>query len=106
MTVEERSVAKGKGGKKASEAERNFAAFQQMRFDSHDSGKFALLHKGELVLVFQTREDAFKTGLYLYKKLGEFTVQRIGERPASLGFVGTWLAWPKAPLASTGSAVA
>ena len=62
-----------------------------MRFDASMNGQYALLHDQKVIEVYQTREDAFKTGLLLYKKIGTFSVQKIGESPAGLGFVGTCL---------------
>ncbi len=77
---------------RVSQAQDNYAAFKNMIFDKEYNGQFALLHNRELIEVYQTRVDAVKTGQLLYKGLGNFSVQKIGETPASLGFLSSCLA--------------
>lgn len=75
-----------------SQVEENYKAFKEIRFSPELNGRYALLHDQKLMATYHTGEDAFQTGLLLYKKVGNFSVQKVGERPAGLGFVSTCLA--------------
>lgn len=75
--------------KKALEKEisRNYDAFSKMEFSLQDKGKFALLHKGKVVDVLDTRADAHKVGKLLFPNEDmAYSVQEIGAVPLDLGY--------------------
>lgn len=70
----------------ATEADRNFSAFQRLLPEllvSHP-GKFALMHKGEVVDFYDSIADAARQGR---SQFGEtFSVQEVASKTESLGF--------------------
>lgn len=59
----------------------NYDAFQKRLPDllSDYRGKFALMHNGEIVELFDTHRDAYMTGLLLYKDY-MFSLQEITDK--------------------------
>lgn len=53
-------------------------------------GRVALMHQGEVVGVYNDRGDAYSIGCEKYG-LGNFSMKRIGQRPAQLGSLGITL---------------
>ena len=58
------------------------AAKQQL--EAEHMGRTALLHKGEVVGIYNDTGDAYKVGCDNYG-LGKFMLQVIGQKPISLG---------------------
>ncbi len=56
----------------------------QRELERHHRGRFALLHGGELVHLFNDRWDAYVIGTDRFGE-GGFSIKKIGERPARLG---------------------
>ncbi len=50
-------------------------------------GRVALMHQGEVVGVYNDMGDAYSIGCEKYG-LGNFSMKRIGQRPARLGSLG------------------
>lgn len=48
------------------------------------NGKVALMHDGELVMVFNDEGDAVNVGQHFYG-LGNFSIVRVGAKPIRLG---------------------
>ncbi|MBC6429285.1 MAG: hypothetical protein GDA55_08705 [Cellvibrionales bacterium] len=71
----------------ATEVKRNFAAFQKLLPEAMKlhAGKFALMHDAELVEIYDSWQDAFRTGRKFYGE-NRFSVQQIETRPIDLGF--------------------
>lgn len=53
-------------------------------------GRVALMHQGEVVGVYNDMGDAYSIGCEKYG-LGNFSMKRIGQRPAQLGSLGITL---------------
>ena len=54
------------------------------RLEAENLGCVALLHDGEIIEIYNDMQDAYKIGKSAYG-LGYFSLERIGERPVSLG---------------------
>jgi len=68
--------------------ERNFEAFSQ-RINEYipiHANKYALMHDGEVVEFYSGWEDAYKTGMLLYKDDKLFSIQQVTKTPVDLGF--------------------
>lgn len=69
------------------EVERNFAAFQEKLPEllvTHQ-GKYALLHRGEVIEFFDSVGDAARYGMAKYQKPSEFSVQLVTGQNMNLG---------------------
>ena len=68
------------------ELKRNIEAYQaiQKELERTSDGRFALLHEGILVNVFNDRWDAYLVGQERFGE-GRFSIKKIGEPPATLG---------------------
>ena len=68
------------------ELKKNIKAYEALRqgLERTHSGRFALLHDGSLMNVFNDRWDAYLIGRERFGE-GHFSIKKIGERPASLG---------------------
>jgi hypothetical protein len=66
---------------------RNYEAFiaQLPQLVVRHRGKFALMHNGEIVELFDTARDAYVAGQKLFPD-APFSVQEVTETPADLGF--------------------
>ena len=64
----------------------NLDAYEKIKDDleRENFGRIALLHKGELVSIYNDKHDAYQTG-YDRFGLGNFVIKQIGGRPISLG---------------------
>ena len=71
----------------------NYLAFEKLLPDlaKNHPGKFALMHDGGVIEVFDTARDANAAGSKIYPD-GLFSVQLIDETPADLGFFSHALA--------------
>jgi hypothetical protein len=69
------------------EIERNFRAFQarESAFPPSQNGKYALMHDGEVIGVYDTLADAHQTGERFYRDQ-VYSIQRIGRKPIGLGY--------------------
>lgn len=66
--------------------EKNRKAYEAVRskLESKEFGRVALLHDGEVVAIYNDSGDAYDIGCEKYG-LGNFSIQKIGEPPVSLG---------------------
>jgi hypothetical protein len=71
-----------------SQVERNYQAFEQKLPELLASrlGKLAVLHDGEIVDFFDTYADAIRYGEEKFGAIGNFSVQEVTTRAASLGY--------------------
>ena len=69
------------------EIAQNYKAFSERSFEQADKGKFALMHKGELMYILDTKADAYKMGIHSFKYAGTFSIQEILPLPIDLGFM-------------------
>ena len=53
--------------------------------ESKNFGRVALMHDGEVINIFNDGDDAYMIGLDKFG-LGKFSLQKIGDKPISLGF--------------------
>ena len=65
---------------------KNSEAYQNIQADleKHHSGRFALMHHGGLVEIYDDNDEAYSVGCKDFG-LGKFSIQAIGEEPISLG---------------------
>ena len=68
------------------EIRQNYQVFIKLSFRTEDKHKFALLHKGKLVDILETRADAHTMGQSLYKD-GIYSVQEIDPPKIDLGYM-------------------
>lgn len=75
----------------------NRGAYRTMQgeLERHHRGRFALLHGGELVHIFNDRWDAYVIGTERFGE-GGFSIKKIGERPAHLGAARLYAKLPPA----------
>ena len=68
------------------QAKINHAAYLEIQNELEDNsmGKIALMHDGKVVEIYDESDDAYFDGCKQYG-LGNFSIQVIGEKPASLG---------------------
>ncbi|MCY4152733.1 MAG: hypothetical protein OXE94_10935 [Aestuariivita sp.] len=68
----------------------NWEKFQELQktIDPKEIGRTALLHKGQLIAIYNDSEDAYQIGVEKFGS-GNFSVQTFGEMPKSLGFLAT-----------------
>lgn len=59
----------------------------QEEMESKHFGRVALMHDGQIVNIYNDSGDAYSIGVEKYG-LGNFSLQKIGDRPISLGFYG------------------
>ena len=66
--------------------EKNINAYESRReeFERDHLGKVVLLHDGECIGIYNDTGEAYQVGCHEFG-LGEFTIQRIGDTPISLG---------------------
>ena len=64
----------------------NRAAYETVRgkLEAEHFGRVVLLHEGEVAAIYNDSGDAYIVGCEKFG-LGNFTTQKIGERPLSLG---------------------
>ena len=72
--------------------EKNWEAFiaNKDELEAEHFGRVALLHDGELVSIYNDSGDAYDIGCERYG-IGNFSVQTIGQKPISLGFLTMYL---------------
>ena len=70
------------------EIEQNHNAFKEMRFSSHQKGKLAILQKGKLIEVADSREDAHKLAKTILGENALYSIQEIDPRAIDLGARG------------------
>ena len=65
---------------------KNNEAYQKIKVDleEHHLGRFALMHDGTLVEIYDDSDEAYSVGCKDFG-LGKFSIQAIGEEPISLG---------------------
>ena len=56
----------------------------QHKLEAESMGKIVLMHDGEVIDIYEDNDAAYDDGCRRYG-LGNFSLQVIGERPASLG---------------------
>jgi len=68
--------------------ERNYEAFSQKinEYIAIHANKYALMHDGDVVEFYSDLEDAYKTGMLLYKEDKLFSIQKVTRTPVDLGF--------------------
>ena len=78
-----------------SQLERNQAAYDAVRRQMEEDhlGRVVLLHDGEVVEVYNDKDDAYKIGREKYG-LGNFSLVNVGQQPIDLGFLRTFLPKP------------
>ena len=66
--------------------EKNRKAYEAVKdkLESKEFGRVALLHDGQVVAIYNDSGDAYDIGCERYG-LGDFSMQKIGEPPVSLG---------------------
>ena len=70
------------------QVERNYEAFKEKLpelLKKHE-GRFSLWHNGEMIDIYDTRNDCMKIGEEKYGD-GNFSYQEITDQPADLGFL-------------------
>ena len=67
------------------EIEKNHAAFKLMKFSDHLKGKVAILQKGQLIEVMDTRGDAHKIAKAMLGENALYSIQEIHPRAIDLG---------------------
>ena len=60
------------------------------RLESEHLGRIALMKDGEVVGIYNDMTDAYQIGHQKYG-LGQFSIKRIGEKPAQLGILAITL---------------
>ena len=76
-----------------SQARRNHDAYNRQFRESLERehfGRVALMHDGEVVHVFNDADDAYAIGCQRYGA-GNFSLVRVGERPAHLGVMAAMM---------------
>ena len=71
------------------EARHNYRAYKDKYKDMLERehpGRIAMLHKQELVNIYNDMDDAYSIGVEKYG-LGNFSLQRIGQQPIELGIL-------------------
>ena len=74
---------------RTSQTRSNYEAYKERhreKLEREHLGKIALLHDGEVVSLWNDKADAFQVGCEKYG-LGNFSLQEIGARPATLGIL-------------------
>lgn len=73
---------------RSTEAQRNFSAFRERLPEllTTHQGKYALLHKGEIVDFFDSLSDAVRFGRSRYGSVDEFSIQQVTSTNVNLGF--------------------
>ena len=68
------------------EVDKNYKAFKNLLSEliMTDEGRYALMHKSELIACFDTNRDAQQSGEKLLKGK-PFSIQKITEKPVDLG---------------------
>ena len=74
------------------EMQSNLDAFEKIKdeLERDNFGKYALMHNGKLDSIYNDQHDAYKTACDRFG-VGNFALQKIGERPISLGFYTMWV---------------
>ena len=74
------------------ELRKNIEAYQAMKEDlvREHLGRLALFHDGDLIATYNDHGDAYDIGCEKFG-LGNFSLKRIGEQPASLGVATLYL---------------
>lgn len=74
------------------ELRQNIEAYQLMKEDlvREHLGRIALFHDGHLIAIYNDHGDAYDIGCEKFG-LGNFSLKRIGEQPASLGAATLYL---------------
>ena len=74
------------GGKTMNQVQKNHEAYEDHRdrLESEHLGRYALMHDGEIIDIYNDSGDAYSIGCDKYG-LGNFTIEEIGEKPISLG---------------------
>ena len=78
-----------------SQASNNFDAFESRFGASLEAvhlSRFALMHNGEVVDIFDDKIEPFDAGLDRFG-LGRFSFHEIGARPAHVGALASTMAW-------------
>lgn len=73
----------------SAQAELNFTAYlerHKRELEKQHWGRIVLMHDGEIAGIYNDRSDAYSVGAEKYG-LGNFSLQKIGERPARLGII-------------------
>ena len=71
------------------EARRNYRVYKETYKDMLERehpGRIAMLHDQELVNIYNDMDDAYSIGVEKYG-LGNFSLQKIGQRPIELGIL-------------------
>ncbi len=68
------------------ELKKNISAYNSMKeeLEQNHFGRIAVFHDGELVAIYNDRNDAYDIACEKYG-LGHFSLREIGESPASFG---------------------
>lgn len=75
------------------QVKKNREAYNKVRdqMESEHLGRFALMHDGEIVAIYNDSGDAYSIGCDRYG-LGNFSIEKIGEAPISLGILSMCVA--------------
>ena len=74
------------------ELEKNISAYDSMKeeLERDHFGRIAVFHDGNLVAIYNDRNDAYDIAFEKYGS-GNFSLRQIGENPASFGGVSMYL---------------
>lgn len=72
----------------ADQLQRNREAYDKVReaVEAEHSGRFALMHGGEIIEIYNDSGDAYSIGCEKFG-LGNFSIEKIGDTPISLGIL-------------------
>ncbi len=70
----------------------NKQAYEKVRLDMESKhwGKILVMHRGEIVNIFNDSGDAYSVGVEKFG-LGNFSLQKVGDKPINLGYWGMFL---------------
>ena len=68
------------------QVQKNREAYEKLRdkLEYEHLGRYALMHNGEVIDIYNDSGDAYSIGCDKYG-LGNFSIEKIGEKPISLG---------------------
>ena len=74
------------------QVQKNREAYEKLRdkLESEHLGRYALMHDGEIIDIYNDSGDAYSIGCDKFG-LGNFTIEKVGERPISLGVFTIYL---------------
>ena len=78
-----------------SQAEINHAAYPkyQVELERHHPGRVIIMHNGDVARIFNDKGDAYEYAVETFG-FSNFSMKRIGERPAELGIMAQVMCEP------------